>query len=356
MTARPTYDVMFFEALGSEYGHLKEEWALAEKEGRVPAGKKIFVTTETLQEYLAAHPDTVLPDLLSTKTHSRLPEAWLAGKKKSVITRSAGYDHFDTLFGRANITSLREYCVNAVAETALKLVFCACGNLNEYTRNAAVFERNACLSFKEMTGLACAVFGAGRIGKRIYDLCRGVGMKTVAVDLREKELSAEYGDVEFVSRDEATRADVVICAMNYTADPSSRYYNRNYFSEEYLSRFPEGAVFVNVTRGEIAPEAGLLSLYQKGRLFGVGLDVFGHEAGVSAVLREGKKPQIPDEAAAKELVRLALSREGNIYVQPHQAFNSDKAALTKAKETLRHIEAWYKNGGERFDSQLPYYE
>ena len=357
MAEKRQYDVLFFEALGAENEHLREEWALAEKEGRIPRGKKILVTAETLQEYLAAHPETVLPDLISTKTHSRLPESWLTeGRKKSVITRSAGYDHFEALADRANITSLREYCVNAVAETALKFVFCACGNLNEYTANAARFERNACLSFKELTGLRCAVFGVGRIGKRIYDLCRGVGMETVAVDARAGELAAEYGDVTFVSKEEAVTADVVICAMNYTADPASRFYNAGYFTEAYLSRFPEGAVFVNVTRGEIAPESGILSLYRKGRLFGVGLDVFGHEACVSEALKGQKTPADPDEAAAKELIRLALSREGNVYVQPHQAFNSDKAALSKARETLRHVESWYRNGGAGFDSQLPYYE
>ena len=54
------------------------------------------------------------------------------------------------------------------------------------------------------------------------------------------------------------------------------------------------------------------------------------------------------------MIRRAMSREANIYTQAHQAFNSDKAAWTKAKETIRHLEAWYRNGGY-FDEELPYY-
>ncbi len=353
------YDLIFFEALGAENAHLAEEMEKAKQNGTVPKDLSYLIVTENLQEYLTAHPETELPDILSTKTHSRLPEKWLgSGKKKSVITRSAGYDHFEALAGRANITSLRRYCVNAVAETALKLMFCVCGNLNEYTANTARFERNACISFKELSGLKATVFGVGKIGSRIYEMCEGLGLDVRAVDVREKELTEEYGvgKIRFLSKEEAVDSDVVICAMNYTADPASRLYNAGYFSKEYLSRFPKGFVFINVTRGEIAPESGLWELYESGRLFGAGLDVFSGEAGVSAVLRGEKKAETANEIAAEKIIRLALERKGNFYVQPHQGFNSDKAALTKAEETVRHLEAYFANGCEKFDSQLPYYE
>lgn len=348
------YDILFFEALGEERGHLQQELEQARADGRIPGDFSWYIGTETLQEYLAAHPDAVLPDILSTKTHSRLPESWLrAGSKKSVISRSAGYDHFEHLADIANITSLRNYCVNAVAETAVKFVCCACGNLNQYTANTAQFERDACVSFKELTGLKATVFGVGRIGKRIYDMLSGLGMDTRAVDVRADELSREYGGtVRFISREEAVDSDVVVCGMNYTKEPTSRFYNKGYFSEEYLSQFPQGLVFVNVTRGEIAPEAVLLKLARSGKLFGLGLDCFGEEAALTAVMRGSREPETENEKAGREIIRQALDRSENFYVQPHQAFNSDKAALCKAVETVNHL-AHYCAGG--FQSQLPYY-
>ena len=348
------YDILFFEALGEENAHLIEAMELAKKEGRIPESFSYYVGTETLQEYLAANPDAVLPDILSTKTHSRLPEAWLnTGSKKSVISRSAGYDHFEHLAQVASITSLREYCVNAVAETAVKFVLCACGNLNQYTANTASFERNSCVSFKELTGLKATVFGVGKIGKRIYDMLAGLGLDTRAVDVRAEELTKEYGGtVRFLSKEEAVDSDVVVCAMNYTKEPGSRFYNKDYFTEEYLSQFPNGLVFVNVTRGEIAPEAVLWKLFRSGKLFGLGLDVFGGEAGLTAVLRGDRAPETENEKAGLEIIRRALDRSENFYVQPHQAFNSDKAALCKAVETVNHL-ADYCAGG--FKSQLPYY-
>lgn len=351
------YDIMFFEALGEENGHLIEAIEASKAAGKLPASMTYYIGTETLQEYMAANPEEALPEILSIKTHSKLPETWLhSGSKKSILSRSAGYDHVEHLADIANVTSLRKYCVNAVAETAVKFVFSVCGNLNQYCANTAVFERNNCISFKELTGLKATVFGVGKIGKRIYDMLAGLGIDTRAVDIRAQELSEEYsGSVKFISKEEATDSDIIVCGMNYTKEPASRFYNANYFTEEYLSRFPDGLVFVNVTRGEIAPEAALLKLYRSGKLFGLGLDAFGGEAGLTAVLRGKKEAETDNEKAGVEIIRCALDRSENFYVQPHQGFNSDKAALCKAVETIHHLEAYYRRGCTGFDTQLPYY-
>lgn len=342
------YDILFLEALGEERGHLRQALAEAKAAGRIPRDFSCYIGPETLQDYLSAHPQAQLPDIVSIKTHSRIPREWLTqGNKKSILSRSAGYDHVESLAHVANVTSLREYCVNAVAETAVKLLLCAAGNLNQYTQNTLLFQRDGCISFKELTGCKATVFGMGRIGSRICQMLTGLGLQTRAVDIRSGELTPPEG-VELISKEDATDSDVVICAMNYTADPGSRFYNRNYFSGDYLSRFPRGLVFVNVTRGDIAPEGPLLELYRRGRIFGLGLDVFENEAEVSRLLRQDPDAQSP----ALEIIRAALDRRENFYVQAHQGFNSDKAALTKAVETVRHLEDYCAGG---FRSQLPYY-
>ncbi len=352
------FDVMFFEALGEERHHLAAELEKAKAAGELPADLRALIVPEDLQTYRKDHPALELPPILSTKTHSVLPESWIEGRKKSVITRSAGYDHFEALRDRVNVASLRNYCVNAVAETAVKLLMLAAGNFNQYEANTARMERNACVSFKELTGRRVTVFGVGRIGKRIYDLCAGMGFDVRGVDVRAEELEAEYGGaVRFITPEEAARdSEAVICAMNYTADPESRLYNAGYFSEDYLMKFPKGLVFVNVTRGEIAPESGLKAAWDKGQLFGIGVDVFAREAGLAEVLNDRRQPESADEKAQAWLIRAALDRTANVYVQPHQAFNSDRAALSKAQEAVKHLIAWYRNKGERFDEQLPYYE
>ncbi len=351
------YDIIHFEALGPEAQHLEEETEKAKQRGEIPQDHTFLVTPKNVQDFLRDDPGTTLPEIITTKTHSVLPESYLSQGRKSVITRSAGYDHFEHLSDKANIASLREYCVNAVAQTAMKFLYAAAGELNHYTNNTTTFERKDSRAFMELDGRrVLTVFGVGKIGKRIYELAAANGLTVQGVDIRQEELSEIYGgSVNFVSRQEAiVSSDIIVNAMNLTKNEKSRFYNIGYFSKGYLSKALKKLIFINVTRGEIAPEAGLLELYRSGRITGIGLDVFTNESEFARLLL-GEPVTGSDLLAAKTLVDRSIDRSSNIYVQPHQAFNSDIAARTKAVEAVKHVAAWYRNGRQRFDEQLPYY-
>ncbi len=354
------YDIMHFEALGEESDHLLEQQEAAQKAGLLPEKLEYVITPLTVQEWLEAHPETVMPDMITTKTHSVLPDDYInSGNKKSVVTRSAGYDHFEHLSDVANVASLREYCVNAVAQTAIKFLYATAGYLNQYEMNTLTFERNKATSFTELRpGRRATVFGVGKIGQRIYDLLVANGLEARAVDIRENELKELYGDsVVFTSKEEAAEnSDFIINAMNLTKNPASRFYNEGYFTKELLSKAKKPFVFINVTRGEIAPESVILELIDKGLIIGFGTDVFSSEDRFTGALRGHNDFDTPDLKAGKELLDRAISRKGNIYVQPHQGFNSDVAASEKAKETFKHVVYYFNNGKKGFAEQLPYYE
>lgn len=352
-------DVIHFEALGEEAIHIKEETEAKQKLGLLPQDFKYIVTPENLQTYLDKHKDVELPNIITTKTHSKLPNEYLRGSKKSIITRSAGYDHFESLQEVINLTSLREYCVNAVAQTAIKFVYAMAGRLNEYTKNTQTFERNKTVSFMELgPNRTATVFGVGKIGKRVYELLEGNGLKVQAVDIREEELNELYkGSVKFVTKEEAIKtSDIIVNVMNLTKNPESKFYNVNYFSEEYLSQAKKGVIFANVTRGDIAPESVLLKLYKENIVGGIGLDVFTDEGKFSKLIKGEISPDNEDHKAAKEIVEKSINHTENFYVQPHQGFNSDLAAIDKAREAVNHICDWYKNDKENFNEQLPYYK
>ena len=352
------YDVIHFEALGVEASHLEKETALAIERKELLPDHTSLITSDTVQEFLKAHPECVLPAIITTKTHSVLPDDYLSGARKSIITRSAGYDHFEHQTEKANIASLREYCVNAVAQTAVKFLYATAGRLNHYTALTASFDRKSASAFMELgKDRTLTVFGVGKIGKRIYELAEANGLTVQGVDIREKELSdlPDYSEVRFVSKEEAIRtSDLIVNAMNLTRDSKSRFYNVGYFNSEYLKGAKKGVIFINVTRGEIAPESVLLENYNSGIIEGIGLDVFSRESDFAELLKGGQVED-SDLSAAQTLVEMSMQRNGNIYVQPHQAFNSDIAAKAKAVESIRHLSAWYKNSGQHFEEQLPYY-
>jgi D-lactate dehydrogenase len=352
------YDIIHFEALGPEAQHLREETLEAQREGKLPENFTYLITPANVQDFLKENPGTKLPAIVTTKTHSILPKTYLTGTKKSIVTRSAGYDHFEDLAEKANITSLREYCVNAVAQTAMKFLYATAGELNHYTKNTETFERNNARAFMELDkNRILTVFGVGKIGKKIYDLAGLNGLTVQGVDIRQEYLNNLYqGGVHFVSREEAIESsNIIINAMNLTRNDKSALFNVGYFSKAYLSQAKDGLIFINVTRGEIAPESGLLELYMSGKIKGIGLDVFTNESQFAMLLIDNNSVIEGDLYAAKTMVQKSMERSANIYVQPHQGFNSNIAAGTKAAESIKHVISWYKNKGKCFDEQLPYY-
>ncbi len=353
------YDIIHFEALGPEAQHLEEEILKARQEGSLPGNHKYLIVPDNVQGFLKNNSGISLPDIITTKTHSVLPGSYLTGTRKSVVTRSAGYDHFEHLTDKVNVASLREYCVNAVAQTAMKFLYATAGELNHYTKNALTFERKDSNAFIELdANRVLTVFGVGKIGRRIYELAAVNGLTVQGVDIRQEELAGTYdGKVDFISKDEAIRSsDIIVNAMNLTKSKESRFYNVGYFSAEFLSKAKKGLIFINVTRGEIAPESVLLDLYISGVIEGLGLDVFSRESEFAELLNSGITGEKgSDPEAARILVNHSIDRTANIYVQPHQGFNSDVAAKTKAVEAIKHVVSWYRNNGRCFDEQLPYY-
>lgn len=354
------YDIIHFEALGKEAEYLKEETERLKKEKVLPEDFKTFITPLTVQEFLEEN-KIELPEIITTKTHSILPEKYInSDSKKCVITRSAGYDHYEEFQDKLNIASLREYCVNAVAQTALKFGLATCGLLNEYMKNTKVFERNKTNSFIEISkDRVVTVYGVGKIGSKTYEYFRDVGFSVQAVDIRSDELKKDkkYDGFNFVSKEEAIlNSDIIVNVMNLTKIEGSKLYNVNYFDEEYLRKNNKNFIFINVTRGEIAPENVLLKLYKEGKILGLGLDVFSHESVLTEDLRGKIKSEDIDVKSAKEIIEDALSLKENFYVQAHQGFNSDLAAKAKAHEAIMHVKYWFENGKKGFKEQLPYYE
>jgi len=357
--SNPEYHIIHFEALGPEADHLEEEIEKAKDKGELPKEHRYLITPMNLQQYLDEHKRYSLPEIITIKTHSIIPETYLAGTKKSIITRSAGYDHVEHLEEKVNIASLREYCVNAVAQTAMKLLYAAAGELNHYTKNTETFERKNSKAFLELNeDVILTVFGVGKIGKRIYELALANGLTVQGVDIREQELNRTYeGKVKFVTKEHAIKnSNIIINAMNLTKNNQSKFYNVGYFSYEFFSMAKTGLIFINVTRGEIAPESVLLEFYKSGKIRGIGLDVFSDESRFAMLLNTKDTVNAhKDHLAALEMVKSSIAREANIYVQPHQGFNSHLAAKAKAVEAVKHMVSWYKNKGRCFDEQLPYY-
>ncbi len=138
---------------------------------------------------------------------------------RQVVLYATGYEHLDlsalTAAG-VTVTTLPEYATNAVAEHALGLIFASATRVhlaNDKARGRTPYEVS--LRGVEVTKRTLAIVGTGRIGRRLAELARGLGMRVVGVDIDPAAAAAAAGEgIVMMSKDAALReADLVaICA------------------------------------------------------------------------------------------------------------------------------------------------
>ena len=233
-------NVFFYEAFEEEAEALKHY---------LPNYIKAGFTWKTIQEHGDSEPSA---PVISIRTQSVIPGSW-AGKLSGILSRSTGYDHIKTYLHkcRANIPCgyLPLYCSRAVAEQAMLLWMSLLRKLPQQMKQFTNFYRDG------LTGYECEhrtllVVGVGNVGYEVVRIGEGLGMKVLGVDIVKKHPSVSYVSIE----EGIVQADIIVCAMNLTPE------NSGYFNYNLLKKAKQGAIFINIARGELSPSAALLLL------------------------------------------------------------------------------------------------
>jgi D-3-phosphoglycerate dehydrogenase len=116
------------------------------------------------------------------------------------------------------------------------------------------------------------IVGLGRIGRRVAELLRPFGSVLLGADPRADTQWAIGAGVALVTLDDLlARADVVTLHAASTSETPLRIGARE------IASMREGAVLVNLARGDLVDEAALVAALRAGRLRGAGLDVYPEE-------------------------------------------------------------------------------
>lgn len=312
-------DVVFYEAFEEETEMIRRY---------LPTSVQAGFFEKTIQEEDLSHAGS---SLLSIRTQSIIPSEWNSGLK-AILTRSTGYEHL--LRYRTEPASgidcgyLPSYCARAVAEHALLLWLCLMRKVLRQADQFHCFNRNG-ITGNEMMGKHVLVVGVGNIGSEVIRIAQGLGMKAWGVDLVKKHDFVEYRSLQEGLRD----ANIIVCAMNLTAE------NHGYFEYETLKRASPGTIFINIARGELAPEPDLLALLEEGILGGVGLDVYQDEKQLAVTLRSGLPGTDPGQQAV-----LRLASHPRAVLTPHNAFNTVESLERKAEQTVRQVMNYLERG------------
>jgi phosphoglycerate dehydrogenase-like enzyme len=213
------------------------------------------------------------------------------------------------------VCNVPSYGANAIAEHALALAFALARRLPE--GDALVREGTwgpGALAGFELRGRRLGVVGAGPIGRRMLELGRALGMRTMAwTRSASAERAAELG-TELVPLDVLfAKADVVSLHLAHVPD------TEGLVDARLIGLMQPHALLVNTARAQLVDSAALADALRAGRIGGAAIDAFEQE------------PLPLDDP---------LLNAPRLLVTPHVAFNTGEATAELVRATLDNLLAF----------------
>ncbi len=210
-----------------------------------------------------------------------------AGRALKIIGRAGtGLDNIDLAAAeRRGIVVLNtpEAPVNAVAELVVGLMIAVARKiaLADRLMKEGKWPKHELLG-TELSGKVLGVIGFGRIGRRVAEIARAIGMRILAYDIIDIPREVlQQTDATLVDLDRLlSESDFITLHVPLTDD------TRHMINEERLRRMKRGAVIVNASRGAVIDEEALYRALREGWIAGAALDVFEREPPVGSKLLE----------------------------------------------------------------------
>ena len=225
---------------------------------------------------------------------------------RCISVSGVGYSNIDVEAAKRHgvtVCHIKEYCTQEVAEHAMSLVMALNRNLLYYQKqleNQHLWKYDTIEGNMNLSHQTLAIFGFGKIGRRVATIAKAFGMEVLAVDPYAKDEDAKGLGVRLVGAEEAlSQADVISNHMNLTEE------NRGFFHRSTFQKMERHPIFINVGRGGSVDEAALAEALDAGWIRGAGIDVLEEES--------------PDLAHCKLLGR------DHVILTPHSAFYSKES-------------------------------
>jgi D-3-phosphoglycerate dehydrogenase len=195
-------------------------------------------------------------------------------KLNCIVRCGVGTDNIDMNFAKKkNITILNTPDVPtlAVAELALSMFLSLSRNL--LTQSNLMHEKKWIrVESHLLSNKTLGIFGFGRIGKKVAELCKPFNLKIIVCDPYCKVDDLLFYNVEKVTKEELLKKSDIISIHASNTTPGSYL-----LDEEDFIQIKKGAIVVNLSRGGMINEKSLYNYLLTREIAGAGLDVFENE-------------------------------------------------------------------------------
>jgi len=211
---------------------------------------------------------------LNQQTIGQLPASVRVG-----ATSSVGFDHVDVAAAKQRgliVTNTPGVLTECTADHAFMMLLAAARRAYEYDRIMRQGWRyrigQGDLLGVRVTGKTLGILGMGRIGRAMAQRARGFDMK-IAYHARNRLPSELECGAQYFTNFHGMLPHCEFLSVHAPAGPATD----KMINSRALSLLPNGAVFINVSRGGLVDEDALLQALTSGKLFAAGLDVFRSE-------------------------------------------------------------------------------
>lgn len=238
-----------------------------------------------------------------------------------VCTQSAGVDNVDLDAARARriwVANVAAAATEEVAAHALAMALSLTRCLPQLDRDVRAGRWDGTrFSLRNPRALTLGVIGMGRIGTTLAGWASGMFGSVLGYDPAPARTAWPSTVRRLDLRDVVRTSDVLSLHLPLTRA------TRHLIGPDELATMPEGAVLVNVSRGELVDLDALVTCLDAGHLGGAALDV------------------LPEEPPPVDHPAL---RHPRVLVTPHAAYLSPDSTAAYVREQAANAMAWHRDG------------
>ena len=242
-------------------------------------------------------------------------------KFKCVIRAGVGLDNIDVAYAKENgieVKNTPKSPSESVAELAMAHMFACARSISiaGATMREGKWEKKAYSKGVELSGKTLGIVGFGRIGQKLGQLAKGIGMNVIAFDIFHIPGIEEQLGIPYVEMDELLGKSDFISVHAPAVDGGAL------ISRDNIAKMKDGVIIINNSRGQMVVEQDLADALNSGKVAFAGLDV------VSTEPIRGDNP---------------LLKAKNCIITPHMSWGSQGSRRRIMECTVENVRA-YQSG------------
>jgi D-3-phosphoglycerate dehydrogenase len=196
---------------------------------------------------------------------------------KCIVRLGIGYDSVDIDTATENgimVCNIPNYCVVDVADHALALLLDTTRNIAKQDRwiRSGIWDRTGARPSRRLSGSTLGFIGFGGIARALALRVGCFDMELISYDPYVEDEVFYQHEVEQVQLHDLLRRSDLITIHCALTDETHHLLSHKEFNE-----MKDGVCIINTSRGSIIDETALIEQVVKGKINGVGLDVFEQE-------------------------------------------------------------------------------